>query len=135
MSLFLVLVLFFMRAMYLLVQVQKQGKVYARMEAKLQQTGGELEAIKQYYASGSLGWRAKAYRQEMMEYLLIRKRFIMTLPSEIKDNFNFSTYINNVLGHTAAHLVHIPPSAWVVIEIFFVILWAGMTSQPNLRLR
>jgi len=143
MTLFLVLVLYFCRSVLLLYQVTLKSKEWKTFEDKIL-AKGEAAVIREYYeqrnagGGGSIMEMIFGENQEMIEFTLLRKRFIRTgnsgKPLE-EGNFSFSMYLSIIYGHEASHVVHIPPKAWLVIELFFVAFYACMQAPPNIRLR
>jgi calmodulin len=136
MGLFLVLVLFFIRAVMLLRQVEAIGELWRTMEAQISTIqDGEKMVVKQYYEGKKTiqGVNSSAF----MHFTMLRMRFLRTAAGgkPLKDDFSFAEYLNIIFGHTASHIVHIPVRAWCVLEVFFIFFWAAMTSEPFLRVR
>jgi Ca2+-binding EF-hand superfamily protein len=140
MSLFLVMVVYFIRSVLLIQQTEWQSNKWRKYEVYLKTTDqGENKTIKSYYDTATSGgmW-AKMEAREKLEYVLFRKRFIKTAVmggSCTENNFNFAEYLSIRLGHEAAHMVHIPPKAWAILELVFILFWACMQAPTETRIR
>jgi Ca2+-binding EF-hand superfamily protein len=143
MGLFLCLVLYFIRSIVLLGQTQKIAKKWKRTEAIIQ-TKGIKAMVQNYYDvhdhavdQEGLDSVARAHAEEDMEYLMLRTRFVKTGNggAPLENDFSFAEYLSILFAHTAAHVVHIPPAAWVVLELFFILFWAAMNGSPKIRIR
>jgi len=140
MTLFLVMVLYFIRSVYLIAQTENQSNKWRQFEIKLKTTdkGEEKETNKYYKAMKSGSFFEKMRTREFMEYILLRKRFLKTGSQSgalEEGNFNFAEYLSIVLGHNAAHMVHIPPKAWAILELVFILFWACMQAPTETRIR
>jgi calmodulin len=146
MGLFLVLVLFFARAVLLLRQVECIGERWRTMEAIIATTHDGERAVVQEFYEGRLQHRAPCCTKksiagldaaEVMLFTVLRMRFVRTANGggPLKDDFSFAEYLNLIFGKTAAHIVHIPVKAWALLELGFVVFWASMRAAPFLRVR
>merc|ERR1719326_2610611 len=136
MGLFLVLVLFFIRAVLLLSQVEAIGEGWRTMEAQITTIpNGEKKVVEQYYNGDAK--IAGVNAEKFMRFTMLRMRFLRTAAGgkPLKDDFSFAEYLNVIFGHTAAHIVHIPVRAWIVLELFFICFYAAMRAEPFLRTR
>lgn len=143
MGLFLCLVLYFIRSIILLKQTQAIAKKWKRTEAIIQ-TKGIKWMVEHYYHihdesidHEGLDAIARMHATEDMEYLMLRTRFVKTGNggAPLENDFSFAEYLTILYAHTAAHVVHIPPGAWVVLEMFFILFWAAMNGSPKIRIR
>jgi len=140
MTLFLVMVLYFIRSVLLIQQTEWQSNKWRTFEARLMTTeNGEEKVLKSYYETIKNGsFFAKMKAREFLEYTLLRKRFLKTGSQsgalEVS-NFNFAEYLSVVLGHSASHMVHIPPKAWAILEFVFILFWACMQAPTETRIR
>lgn len=140
MTLFLVMVLYFIRSVLLIQQTEWQSNKWRLYESRLKTSeNGEQKALESYYSTmknGGMFEKMKA--REFMEYVLLRKRFLKTGVQSgalEESNFNFAEYLSIVLGHSAAHMVHIPPKAWAILELVFILFWACMQAPTETRIR
>lgn len=131
MGLFLTLVLYFIRSIILLKQCTAISKKWKKTEATIQ-TKGEAAVVKNYYEKDGAGDTT-----DEMTYLMLRTRFVKTGDGgkPLEGDFSFAEYLTIILGHTAAHMVHIPPKAWLVLEFFFILFWAAMRADADQRAR
>jgi Ca2+-binding EF-hand superfamily protein len=143
MGLFLCLVLYFIRSVILLKQTQAIAKKWKRTEAIIQ-TKGIKKMVEHYYHihdesidHEGLDAIARMHATEDMEYLMLRTRFVKTGNggAPLENDFSFAEYLTILYAHTAAHVVHIPAPAWVVLECFFILFWAAMNGAPKIRIR
>jgi len=140
MTLFLVMVLYFARSSFLIYQADQTGKNWVKLENMMKTTlNAEKVVIKRYFeAYQSGGTWAKWKADEELEYMLLRKRFLQTGKSSgalDPPDFNFAFYLAIVYGENASHVVHIPPRAWMLMELVFVLFWAVMQAPPQHRIR
>jgi Ca2+-binding EF-hand superfamily protein len=140
MTLFLVMVLYFARSSFLIYQADKQGKRWIQLENMMKTTlNAEKVVIQKYYQAYSKGGTmAKWVASEELEYMLLRKRFLQTGKSSgalDPPDFNFAFYLSIVYGENASHVVHIPPRAWMLMELVFIVFWAVMQAPPQHRIR
>lgn len=140
MTLFLVMVLYFIRSVMLIQQTEWQSNKWRKYEVYLKTTDkGEEKTIKTYYETMKSGsFITKLQAREKLEYVLLRKRFLKTGSQSgalEESNFNFAEYLSIVLGHSAAHMVHIPPKAWAILELVFILFWACMQAPTETRIR
>ena len=143
MGLFLCLVLYFIRSVILLKQTQAIAKKWKRTEAIIQ-TKGIKKMVEHYYHIHNesidhegLDAIARMHATEDMEYLMLRTRFVKTGNggAPLENDFSFAEYLTILYAHTAAHVVHIPAPAWIVLECFFILFWAAMNASPKARIR
>jgi len=140
MTLFLVMVLYFIRSVLLIQQTEWQATKWRKFETELKTTEkGEERVLQKYYDTMKSGtYFGKLKAREKMEYVLLRKRFLKTGSQSgalEEANFNFAEYLAIVLGHSAAHMVHIPPKAWAILELVFILFWACMQAPTETRIR
>lgn len=87
-------------------------------------------------------WVVKVWRaREALEYSLLRRRFIQALrkngaidKAELR-HFDFAEYLSIRLGSTTAHIVHIPPKAWLMMEIAFCCFYLVTVLDTQYRMR
>jgi len=140
MTLFLVMVLYFVRSSLLIWQADQKGQTWMKYEDEMKTTlNPEKVIIKNYYEAYKKGSTMETMAaSKKLEYMLLRKRFLQTGKSSgalDPPDFNFAFYLSIVYGHQASHVVHIPPRAWMLMEMVFVLFWGVMQAPPEHRIR
>jgi len=139
MSLFLVLVLFFIRVCLLMFQIDLIADDWEEMEHAMMHKGPKVIADEyQAVLSNPLSsMRERKDKQERYEFMLLKRRFLDQMKSTIKDpdDFSFADYLTIEGALIAQEVVEIPPSEWVALEVFFFFLWIGLRQPTYLRIR
>jgi Ca2+-binding EF-hand superfamily protein len=144
MTLFLVLLSFFIRALLLLSQVVGMEDEWTVFEDDINDPKiGEQGVKDDYYkvcANPSSTMKAKRSSQHRMEFMLLRKRFLDAAEGDqgggdLDNDFDFDEYLAHNASHLATEVVEIPPIEWLFLECFFVMVWAAMQAPPYLRIR
>jgi len=77
--------------------------------------------------------------REELEYTLYRRRFLQSMQTTKGkgdlNHFDFSEYLSIVLGNQTAHMVHIPPKAWLMVELAFIGCYLVMVADTEYRMR
>jgi hypothetical protein len=143
MSLFLVLCLYFARAVLLLFQTDLIGDDWEEMEERVA-ANGEAFITHEYLESKkdlTAGPAEKKDKQEAFEFMLFRKRFVQQIFSGQKEgqnmeaDFSFADYLRLCCSDIAQEVVEIPPAEWIALECFWVALWIALRQPTYLRIR
>jgi calmodulin len=139
MSLFLVLVLFFMRVCLLMFQIDLIAVDWEEMEHAMMHKGvktitGDYSAA---LANPLSSFRERKDKQERYEFMLLKQRFLDQMKTTIKnpEDFSFADYLTIEGALIAQEVVEIPPSEWIALEVFFFFLWLGLRQPTYLRIR
>jgi Ca2+-binding EF-hand superfamily protein len=144
MSLFLVLCLFFLRAVLLLYQVGVIADHWDAMEDKVTDPKvGEDGVVKEYHEVWSnpmSSFKKKKLAQETVEFMLFRKRFMEAgnaggEDSDLDADFSFADYLEVCCSKIAVEVVEIPPVEWLALEGFFFLIWLALQMPEYLRIR
>jgi len=144
MSLFLVLCLFFLRAILLLYQVNIISDHWDSMEDKLNDPKvGEDGVVQEYHKiwnKASSTYTEKKMAQETVEFMLFRKRFLEAGAAggekqDLDSDFSFAEYLSICCSNIATEVVEIPPVEWMALEAFFFMIWLALQMPVYLRLR
>jgi len=143
MSLFLVLVMYFARAILLLFQTDLIGDDWEEMEARLAENGEEVITNEYLESKNDMtaGPAEKKDKQEAFEFMLFRKRFVQQIFSGQKEgqnmeaDFSFADYLRLCCSDIAQEVVEIPPAEWMALEVFWFFLWIALRQPMYLRIR
>jgi len=139
MCLFLVLLLFFARAVLLLKQVNATADDWQRYEAMCREPGGEDKIVQKYNVAMTSAASGAEEARLALEFMLLRKRFMDGNPGDPDDDldadFSFAEYMEMCASEVATEVVEIPPLEWVFMEVFFIFVWACMQAPIYLRTR
>jgi hypothetical protein len=144
MTLFLVLLCFFGRALLLLTQVVGMEDEWTAYEDEINSPEvGEQGVKDDYYRICGDPFSARKEKRRAknrMEFMLLRKRFLDAAEGDqgggdLDNDFDFDEYLAHNASHLATEVVEIPPIEWLFLECFFVMVWAAMQAPPYLRTR